>query len=716
MANKNKKKSDQRPASPPALSFLAWPVFITLSFFIFREYFSKFKPDINSLITVFSPSQYFSQGIFRGLGHAFVLMLQGLFSFTGIFGWGYLVLKKIKIEEKPVPSIVLSFAAGILFTALFSAVMGWGGLLKREFFLIFASIGTVLFLWAAFMERSNAEEYYPESFARFPLFWLFLFCAAAVNLIQSLSPETFYDTIIYHLAVPNFWKIEGKIKDMPYLIFSKMPFNHGLVYLYCLETGSAASAKVVNWFISIFTLFSFFAFFKGRFSDRTLFGAAAVFFSIFHYMNVSWYASNDAMLTFFILCSFYLSMRYSENLSARTAAMAGLMAGFAMGIKYTSAIFVLGIFISLFWSMRGRFSAFLRFLILFGLFACVPVLPWLIKNFLIYGNPFYPMLYKIFQKNISPFDASLINSFMKEVKQFDFNFKDWLMHPLNVSAGKIANDEYFTPVFALLLPMAFFNRKENALVKTMMIYFLTCWLLWSFSSNVVRYLMPAWFAASILVSYYAFEAFDGLFAGVLKYVLLFTAALSFYWSLLFFYMEGKWRVFFGIIKADEYLSVSQPRYPWPSYGVFQHVKSVAGDGEKTLFLGDSKTLYFEKPYEASSVFDRNILNDICLSSKGPEEIYLALKARGITRIIFNIKEAMRNNAAYGIFYFDGPSMDRFNSFFDRHMKEEYSYDETQNGQIINRVIVYSLVEKTDRPAFNYIRDVYNKTGRKNELP
>ncbi|GAB4031645.1 MAG: hypothetical protein Fur0012_09190 [Elusimicrobiota bacterium] len=76
---------------------------------------------------------------------------------------------------------------------------------------------------------------------------------------------------------------------------------------------------------------------------------------------------------------------------------------------------------------------------------------------------------------------------------------------------------------------------------------------------------------------------------------------------------------------------------------------------------------------------------------------------------------MRNNAAYGIFYFDGSSMEKFNAFFDRHMREEYSYDETQNGQIVNRVIVYSLVEKTERPAFNYIRDVFNKTGRKNEL-
>ncbi|GAB4031642.1 MAG: hypothetical protein Fur0012_09180 [Elusimicrobiota bacterium] len=376
---------------------------------------------------------------------------------------------------------------------------------------------------------------------------------AAVNLIQSLSPETFYDTIIYHLAVPNFWKIEGKIKDMPYLIFSKMPFNHGLVYLYCLETGSVACAKIVNWFISIFTLFSFFAFFRGRFSDRTLFGAAAVFFSIFHYMNVSWYASNDAMLTFFILCSFYLSLRYAENLSHRTAALAGLMAGFAMGIKYTSAIFVFGIFVSIFYSMRGRLSSFFKFLLFFAIFACMPVLPWLVKNFLLYGNPFYPMLYNVFQKDISPLDASLINSFMKEVKQFDFNFKDWLMHPLNVSVGKIANDEYFTPVFALLLPMAFFNRKENILVKTMMIYFLSSWLLWSFSSNVVRYLMPAWFAGSILVSYYTFEAFEGIFARALKYALLFTVALSFYWSLLFFYMEGKWRVFFGIIKADDYL-------------------------------------------------------------------------------------------------------------------------------------------------------------------
>lgn len=713
MSNKNRKKQEKRPAQKPALSLFAWPILIILSFVALKEYFSKFRPDIDSFIFAISPSQYISSGIFKAMYSNTLSLIKGLFSFLGIFGWGYLAMRFIKLDESGSSLAIVSLALGLFITAVFSAITGISGILIKEAFLFFAFCGFAISAFAIYSERKKIDKLKGAFFAEFPLFWLFLSVIVVINLIQSLSPETFYDTIIYHLAVPNYWKIEGAIKDMPNLIFSKMPFNHGLVYLYCLETGNVESAKFVNWGISLFTLFSFFAFFKGKFSQKTLFVAASIFFSIFHYMNVSWYASNDAMLSFFLLCSFYLSLRYSETLSFKYAIVSGLLAGFAMGIKYTSSIFVFATLFSILYMLRENLRLFVKFAIVFFLAASLPVLPWLVKNFIYYGNPFYPMLYKVFQKGLDPLDISHIESFMSEVRQFDFNLKDWLMHPLYVSVGKIANDEYFTPIFLIVLPLAFFNRKENPLLKPLMIYFVSSWLMWSFSSNVVRYLMPAWFAGALLVSFYAFEAFEGLFGKTVRFLVLFTIILSFYWSFMFFYMEAKWKVFFGINSASDYLSSSKTRYPWPSYAVFDHIKKVSKDKERTLFLGDSKTLYFEKPFEASSVFDRNILIDICLNSKDEEEIYLKLRELGIKRIIFNIKEAMRNNSVYGILYFDSKSMDRFDKFFNKHMREEYIYDEKMQDQIVNRVIVYEINEKNDKSFPNYIKDVYLKTsGRK----
>jgi len=714
VSNKNKKKQEKRPAvQKPAVSLFAWSILLILSFLVLKEYFSKFKPDIDFLIVAVSPYQYISSGIFKAMYVNALLSIKGLFSFLGIFGWGYLATRFIKLEESHFSSSIISLSLGLIITAIFSAIAGISGFLIKEAFIFFAFLGFAISILSLYTERKKISQYKDIFFVDFPLFWLFLSVIVVLNLIQSLSPETFYDTIIYHLAVPNYWKIEGAIKDMPNLIFSKMPFNHGLVYLYCLQTGSVQSAKLVNWGISLFTLFSFFAFFKERFSKKTLFVAAAVFFSIFHYMNVSWYASNDVMLSFFLLCSFYLSLRYSETLSFKYAIISGLAAGFAMGIKYTSAIFVFAMLISLLYTLRPNLRSFLKFTVIFSIAASLPVLPWLVKNFIQYGNPFYPMLYKVFQKGLAPLDVSHIESFMSEVKQFNFNLKDWLIHPLYVSAGKIANDEYFTPIFLIVLPLAFFSKKENPIVKPLMIYFVSSWLMWSFSSNVVRYLMPAWFAGALLVSFYAFESFEGLFGKAVKFLVLLTTILSLYWSFLFFYMEAKWKVFFGIISASDYLSSSRGRYPWPSYGVFNHIKEVSKDKERTLFLGDSKTLYFEKPFDASSVFDRNTLIDICIDSRDEEEIYLRLKKLGIKRIIFNIKEAMRNNAVYGILYFDDKSMERFDKFFYKHMKEEYVYDEKAQDQIVNRVIVYEITEKNEKSFVNYIKDVYLKTsGRK----
>ncbi len=705
----NKKKKGREEIKNEEISFWAWPFLFFLAFWVLGEYFSKFKPDISSLFTALSLGQYIPQsaGFIADISRS---LIGGLFSFLGILGWGYLALKPLKLNEDRFAAFILSFAAGLLITAAFSALMGILGAIKKEYFVLFASAGCLISAADFFRERKGFV-FPSESFGSFSVYWLFLFLTAFINLLQSISPETFYDTVIYHLAVPNYWRLEGRIKDMPYLIFSKMPFNHGLVYLYGLMTSGIYGAKMLNWFASVFTLLSFFAFFRKYFSQKTLFAAAAVFFSIFHYMNVSWYASNDVLLTFFILCSFYLSLRYSNENYAPYAALAGLAAGFAMGIKYTSAIFVLGICISVF-SIRKEsgFSA-VKFFLIFSICALLPCAPWLLKNWLLYSNPFYPMLYKVFAKNPDAFDAALIDSFMREVKQFSFSLKDWLYHPVAVSAGKIANDEYFTPLFAIVLPLAVFSPKKNPALKFFWVYFLCSWILWSFSSNVVRYLMPAWFAASLLAAYYAFEAFHGMFSSLLKGIVFLSIFMSFYWSFLFFYMEGKWKVVLGLIKAQDYLSSSQPRYPWPSNAVYPYIENSKGKG-KTLFLGDSKTLYFNSPFEASSVFDRNLLIELAYSSKDGREIYSKLKEAGINRIIFNIKETMRNNAAYGILYFDSSAMEKFNSFFENHMQEEYSADEFQGGNSVNRILVYKLEEKKSRPSPNYIYEVWLKSGRK----
>lgn len=709
MANKNK-KSKKEEIRTQEVSFWVWPVFLILSFLIFTRYFSKFTPDMASLFAAASPGQYIPFDFKTAAFNIFLPFVKGFLSFLGVLGCGYWFVKLFKTQEDFFPSLILSCAFGFFISAVLSALLGYFGLIKSSYFYFLSFLG--IFLAAAAYWKERKKIFFPsQTFGSYSLYWLFFALILFVNLIQSLAPETFYDTVIYHLAVPNYWRIEGRIQDMPNLIFSKMPFNHGLVYLYGLMTGGINSAKILNWFASFFTLLSFFAFFGRDFSKKTLFAAAAVFFSIFHYMNVSWYASNDVFLSFFILCSFYCAKRFTETNLVSYVLFSGLSAGFAMGIKYTSAIFILGILAAV-WSYRKEKSfSFLKFFVFFSIFSLIPSAGWLLKNAVLYSNPFYPMLYKIFQKNMDSFDAALIESFMREVKQFTFSFKDWIYHPIAVSSGSIANDEYFTPIFALILPLAFFSKKSDSSLKFLWIYFLCSWLLWSFSSNVVRYLMPAWFAASLLVSYYAFEAFDSIFSRFLRFAVFFTVFLSFYWSFLFFYMEGKWKVVLGFMTQQEYLSSSRARYPWPSNGVFPYLESKKEEG-KVLFFGDSKTLYVNAPFEASSVFDRNMLIDISKQAKDHKEIYSKLREKNISRILFNVKEAMRNNAAYGIMYFDTQSAQKFNSFFEKHMSEEYSFEEKQGDTPINKVIVYKLVENKNMPSFNYIYEAWIKSGRK----
>jgi hypothetical protein len=77
----------------------------------------------------------------------------------------------------------------------------------------------------------------------------------------------------------------------------------------------------------------------------------------------------------------------------------GIFAGFCLSTKYTALISVSGLFaVGFFLTLRkqsGKES--LKRAALFALPALLIYLPWLIKNSIYTGNPFYPALYDIFR-------------------------------------------------------------------------------------------------------------------------------------------------------------------------------------------------------------------------------------------------------------------------------------------------------------------------------
>jgi hypothetical protein len=107
-------------------------------------------------------------------------------------------------------------------------------------------------------------------------------------------------------------------------------------------------------------------------------------------MLASW-AYADMALVYYAIASIYALAQYRFTKLSPWLTLIGLMAGFAMGIKYTSFVVPLtcGLLLLFHRPLRGSISSAARF----SLMAIAVASPWYVRNAIFMGNPFYPFLF-----------------------------------------------------------------------------------------------------------------------------------------------------------------------------------------------------------------------------------------------------------------------------------------------------------------------------------
>ncbi|MCM2268007.1 MAG: glycosyltransferase family 39 protein [Elusimicrobiales bacterium] len=714
MAKKNKRAA-AAPVAQPARSrfpgWLVWGAFLLWGGWVFKTYLSAFPPDVNSLFVMLAPAQYLGPGLLKALWGHLTALLAGAFFVLACAGLGRFLLGAVL---KPGRLTVCEDAA-------FSAALGFGVfghlvLLLAAFGLLSAGPVTALqgagiILGVAANRRFSipGEENAPEFRPLFPdlLAMVLLGGALLLNLAAALSPEIFYDSLVYHLAVPNFYAIKGRLADMPYNLYSNLFLLHGMLYSAGLLLRDEMVPKLVNYAAGLLSLAAVLGIGRRWFSPRAGLWAGLIFYTVTHAMLASWSSGTEWLLTLFAVCSLAAALRHEPG-EYRFLLLAAFLSGCGMAVKTTGLFPAVGTGLVLLWRSRLDRGAALRAALVFVLVAALPVLPWLVKNWLYRGNPFFPFLTSVF--GLSGADPAKLSAFMVETRQMGaVQLKAWLLHPWNVTMGALPNSQYFTPLFLALLPLLFLLEPVGTL--PLWLYFLCGWLLWSFASTMVRFLMPAYPAAALLIA----AALEGEGRPALKktlyYLSLLACALSLYWAGIIFYSQGRWRPVFGVISRDAYLSDTQPTYPYSHYAALRFINEKLPPGAKTLIIGDARSFYLKKDFVVSSVFDKTPIVEYALAAADGEALYARLRAEGVTHLLINAAEGIKLGQGYGMFYWDGRARGVFDAFWDRHVREVFSRDEAMGGRFLNRVTVYELADKLsagERPPLNLLRDVVMK--------
>jgi hypothetical protein len=232
------------------------------------------------------------------------------------------------------------------------------------------------------------------------------FLILVVTFVTSLAPPLAFDALVYHLGLPRLYLQAGKIYYTPQIMFWGMPQTGEMLYTWGMGLAGEQTAALLGWGFGFLTLVGLVGALHTFVSRRVAWVAVASLLAGYTLaISLSW-AYIDWLMGLWGLC-FYLSLlEWRTSREKPSLLKTGVFAAFAFSTKYTGGfLFLIGIIVLgydvLFRSRAervdqprvNRLAIFFKHALVFCGAAGLVALPWLIKNLIATGNPFYPLLF-----------------------------------------------------------------------------------------------------------------------------------------------------------------------------------------------------------------------------------------------------------------------------------------------------------------------------------
>jgi hypothetical protein len=350
--------------------------------------------------------------------------------------------------------------------------------------------------------------------------------------------------------------------------------------------------------------------------------------------------------------------------------------GFALGSKYNNAIsFVLiGAFVFYIATKKsGRLIEGLKAGLVFALIAFAIFSPWLARNYIWKGSPFYP-IYESAAKASARGEGVHVTGDMSPVAKrymvYGESTSRILLLPFRIFLeGKDNSIEKFdgvlNPVFLLFIPLAFIGRRyeDNFYLLAFLCLF---FVMAAFTADLVtRYLMPTIPALIVLVTLGVKNLFDGK-----KYLKVVNTGLL---IVLFIFNAVYIASLYGQVRPLPYLEGRESRDAYlsrtiPDYDSIRFANSYLPAGAKVmlLFAGD-RGYYWKREYfygDRAGVYLKGLVN----GSRDDEELKNKFSKLGVTHLFANdrLLEKFANDN------FNAEKISLFAAFFKNHIERLYA--------------------------------------------
>lgn len=709
MTNKKKKKLRERDEN---FLFRFAPYYVVAmillwALVVYYYYYPKHPVHFDFFSYLFkhlAGSSFFHPYVLQVIGDFFLAVWICLVA----YGFGLSLLARLVPLKKffRLERWVFGAGLGLGLLSILVLIFGLVGLWYPATFWSVMVLGTFLFIWNWRKGTGKSSDMTPPKVSG-GIFTACLVLFFILFFLGGFMPEIFFDSLFYHLGVPNLYRLNHKIYALD-LLYSNFILTIQMLYGFALTLGNEMTAKMLHVVAAVLLALSFIAFGQRFLSKGAGVIAALLFFSMpLVAINVTT-AGMDVFWSFFVFIAAYALIRALSETGHSWLWLAGFLTGLAASCKYQGLPFVPIAGLLIVWRRRWDehqgWNKVFKDLAHFLVPAILVLMPYLIKNVIFHHNPLYPfggMVWGI--PKIDPHHWALFlgDAHVRQIStvfaSFD-SFFSFILHPWFITMEGISNADFLGPLFLIFIPLLFLMRSKSMPFLLLRRYFICLWVLWLLTTKYPRYGLPAMALLTPLIAEMILAfSFKAWARNLLLGILIIGLLGNFYHSLVVLYATQGWQVVGGLQTKEKYLGDTHPTYPTPAYDGIHWMNKNLPVNAKILFLGDSRSFYSKHRLIPSSVYDPQPIVKMARQANDAEDMVQLMRKQGITHIFFNFAEASRTSG-YELFRFDQRAWNVFLNFWRKYVHLVWKVEQLKKGNP-KMMYVYKLLsdEEANQP-------------------
>lgn len=231
-----------------------------------------------------------------------------------------------------------------------------------------------------------------------------LVAAAILNGIVAANPILEVDAYDYHVTVPKAWLLAGRIFAIPYCLQSNYHLLADMINVIALSLShnDMVLCKLLQWYSGVLLAVATWCFGRSFFSARVAWVAAALTYMV---REISWISGDgyvDLTVGLYVWLGIFAMVRGAHLRDWGWHALAGFFFGLGFASKQSGAMFLAmayiayGVVLLLDRRRRAQLRLWPARAVLAGVIAALLAGPWMMKNYLHTGDPFFPLLVRRF--------------------------------------------------------------------------------------------------------------------------------------------------------------------------------------------------------------------------------------------------------------------------------------------------------------------------------